>query len=405
LKVCASIGSLDFPPGCGFLEMNSTRNLHMKLLRFHSCLFLLVMVSVCVRATAQAPAAPVPTPAASAAPADADGAKIAFDQSVFDFGTSWAGEPVKHVYVVTNTGNAPLEISRVHPSCGCTTAGNYSTNIPPGKTGTISIQFDNSHYSGAVTKTIDVFSNARNSSRAQLTLHGIVKKALEVIPLQAIITAQDDATVPATATVKIVNNRDVPVTISDPVSANKKYIPELKTIKPGREYELTISIEPPYTSPNAPGTIALKTTIPEQPLLTVTAITSIQKSVQVSPAQIVVGPPTDHWTTNRVFIRGNGVTHLTLEEPQSSDSRLDVKLVALGTPNLYNLIVAIPPNYGIPNGEHVTATLKSNHPRYPVITVPIVQSLRPRGLAGQPHYPVSPLVKQASTNGVAPAHP
>ncbi|HEX3989188.1 MAG TPA: DUF1573 domain-containing protein, partial [Verrucomicrobiae bacterium] len=228
----------------------------MKLLRLHSCLILLVMAAVCVRAKAQAPTPPVPRPAGSAAQAEANGAIIGFDQSVFNFGASWAGEPVKHVYVVTNSGNAPLEISRVHPSCGCTTAGNYSTNILPGKTGTIAVQFDNSHYSGPVTKTIEVFSNAKNSPRAQLTLHGTVKKALEITPMQAIITVQDDTTVPGTATVKIVNNRDVPVTISDPVSANKKYIPELKTIKPGREYELTISIEPPYTGPNAPGTIA-----------------------------------------------------------------------------------------------------------------------------------------------------
>ncbi len=377
----------------------------MKLLRFHSCLILLVLNANCGRATAQTPPPPVPTPAATSAPPDTNGAIIAFDQSVYDFGTSWAGEPVKHIYVVTNTGTAALEISRVHPSCGCTTAGNYSTNILPGKTGTISIQFDNSRYSGPVTKTIDVFSNAKNTSRAQLTLHGTVKKALEVTPMQAIITAQDDSTVPATATVKIVNNRDIPVTISDPVAANKKYIPELKTIKPGYEYELTVSIEPPYTNANAPGTISIKTSNPDQPTLTVTAISTIQKSVQVTPAQVVVGPPVDHWTTNRVYIRGNGATHFTLEEPQSSDSRVELKIVPLGTPNLYNLVVAIPPNYQIPRGEHVTATVKSNHPHYPVITVPINQMLRPKGFAGPPVVPGSPLVKQTATNGVAPPHP
>ena len=345
--------------------MSITRKLHMKLPRFHSYLFLLVTIAVCVRATAQTPTPPGPTAAPSAAPADSNGPMIAFDQKVYNFGASWAGEPVKHVYIVTNIGNAPLEISRVHPSCGCTTAGNFSTNIEPGKTGTISIQFDNTHYSGAVTKTIDVFSNAKNSPRTQLTLHGTVKKALEITPLQAVITAQDDTTVPASTTVKIVNNRDMPVTISDPVSANKKYIPELKTIKPGHEYELIVSVEPPFTNPNAPGTITLKTTIPEQPTVTVTAVTAIQKAVQVSPAQIVVGPSSDHWTTNRVFIRGNGAMHLTLEEPQSSDSRLEVKLVPLGTPNMYNLVVAIPPNFEIPKGQSVTATLKSNHPRIP----------------------------------------
>ncbi|HEY3853076.1 MAG TPA: DUF1573 domain-containing protein [Verrucomicrobiae bacterium] len=366
---------------------------------------MLVLTAVCQQSKAQAPTPPVPTSATPSAPPDTNGAIIAFDQTVYNFGSSWAGEPVKHVFVVTNIGNAPLEISRVHPSCGCTTAGDYSTNIAPGKTGTIAIQFDNSHYNGLVSKTIDVFSNAKNTARAQLMLHGTVKKSMEITPLQAVITVQDDTTVPGTATVKIVNNRDTLVTLSDPVAANKKYIPELKTIKPGREYELTVSVEPPFTGPNAPGTIALKTSNPEQPTLTVSAITSIQKAVLVSPSQIVVGPPSDHWTTNRVFIRGNGPTHLALEEPQTSDSRIEVKIVPLGTPNLYNLVVAIPPNYQIPRGQHAAATLKSNHPRYPLITVPIVQSLRPQGLAGQPHYPVSPMVKQTATNSVAPAHP
>lgn len=379
----------------------------MKFPRFHIGLSWLVLISFCCRLTAQVPAPPAPTPSPLPSPVaptatPIDGPMIAFDNKVYEFGKAWSGEPVKHVFVVTNIGNAPLEITNVHPSCGCTTAGDYSHKIAPGQTGTISIQFDNSRYNGPVTKTIEVFSNAKNLGQAKLTLHGTVKKALEVAPMQAVITVQDDSENAASASVKIINNTDNPVTVSEPTSSNKAYTSELKTVTPGHEYELIVSVQPPFTNANPPATITLKTSMGNSPTLRVTAIASIQKAVQVSPAQITLGPPASRWMTNRVFIRGNGSMPLVLQDPQSSDSRLEVKIVPLGSPNMFNLIVAIPPDFEIPKGQRVVATLKSNHPRYPVVTIPIFQ--RTAGFAGA-RYPMPSLVKRTSTNGVAPPHP
>src|ERR1051325_4781350 len=75
------------------------------------------------------------------------GPRIEFAEPNFDFGRVDAGAAVKHDYIFTNTGDQLLTIKDVHPSCGCTTAGNYDKEVAPGQTGKISIQFNSAGYS------------------------------------------------------------------------------------------------------------------------------------------------------------------------------------------------------------------------------------------------------------------
>src|SRR2546425_12836793 len=89
------------------------------------------------------PAAPAAAPAATNA-----GPKIQFQTSVYDFGKIKSGEPVKYTFVFTNTGDAVLILANVQPSCGCTTAGEWSHQVEPGKTGTIPVQFNSANYGG-----------------------------------------------------------------------------------------------------------------------------------------------------------------------------------------------------------------------------------------------------------------
>ncbi|HEY3915239.1 MAG TPA: DUF1573 domain-containing protein [Verrucomicrobiae bacterium] len=90
---------------------------------------------------------------------------IRVDAAPYDFGLVREGDVVTPTYFVTNVGGKTLVISRVQPSCGCTTAGDYTKKIESGRTGTISVQFNSDRKSGPVTKTIQVFSNATNEAR------------------------------------------------------------------------------------------------------------------------------------------------------------------------------------------------------------------------------------------------
>jgi len=77
----------------------------------------------------------------------------------YDFGKVTEGTRVEHVFTFINTGEAPLIISQVSASCGCTTP-EYSTHpVIPGQEGTVKVVFDSNGQVGQQHKVISVLSN------------------------------------------------------------------------------------------------------------------------------------------------------------------------------------------------------------------------------------------------------
>ncbi|SFT04700.1 DUF1573 domain-containing protein [Sphingobacterium wenxiniae] len=88
--------------------------------------------------------------------------KVEFEETVFDFGQIKEGEVVERTYVFTNTGEAPVILSQVSASCGCTTPSYTQTPVLPGKTGEIKVSFDSNGQAGKQQKIVTVVSNAEN---------------------------------------------------------------------------------------------------------------------------------------------------------------------------------------------------------------------------------------------------
>lgn len=100
--------------------------------------------------------------------------EIAFTDTVHDFGAISEGEKVRHTYAFENTGNEPLIISKVEPSCGCTAVEDWSSRpYAPGESGTITIEFNSDKRPGKQHKTISIITNCYPSVH-QLTLQGMV---------------------------------------------------------------------------------------------------------------------------------------------------------------------------------------------------------------------------------------
>ena len=86
-------------------------------------------------------------------------AKIEFKTDTIDYGTVEKGSDGVRVFVFTNTGNAPLIISDVKSTCGCTVPKKPEGPIMPGQTGEISVKYDTNRVN-PIRKTITVTSNA-----------------------------------------------------------------------------------------------------------------------------------------------------------------------------------------------------------------------------------------------------
>jgi Protein of unknown function (DUF1573) len=101
---------------------------------------------------------------------------------LYDFGNVYSGATVKHVFHLKNAGSAPLIISGVRTSCGCTAAQPSKSQLLPGEESDIAVSFDTRTDRGPATRTITVISNDPAHQQLDLTMRGDVKVQVEASP-------------------------------------------------------------------------------------------------------------------------------------------------------------------------------------------------------------------------------
>lgn len=84
---------------------------------------------------------------------------VKWDKDSHDFGKITEGEKVTHRFTFKNTGENPLLITMVKPSCGCTSPEWSKEEIAPGKEGFIEIIFNSAGKSGMQRKNVSVYLN------------------------------------------------------------------------------------------------------------------------------------------------------------------------------------------------------------------------------------------------------
>ena len=107
-----------------------------------------------------------------------NGAKIDFNKEVHDYGNIKNGANGTCTFEFTNTGNAPLIISKAQGSCGCTVPSWPKEPIAPGAKGVISVKYDTKR-AGAINKNVTITSNAINEPAKVIRIKGNVAPAPE----------------------------------------------------------------------------------------------------------------------------------------------------------------------------------------------------------------------------------
>src|SRR5664279_1744723 len=159
---------------------------------------------------------------------NAVGPKIQFAVPVYDFGRMRAGDPVRYTFVFTNTGDQMLILNSVQPQCGCTTAGEWTKQVEPGKTGSIPIQVNTLGYNGMVVKQVTVTCNAKPQPTVFLQLRGTLYKPIDFYPPMAVINIPPDSQA-GSVMVTITNNTAQPLMLAAPESNNRMFDAELVT--------------------------------------------------------------------------------------------------------------------------------------------------------------------------------
>jgi hypothetical protein len=94
---------------------------------------------------------------------------------VFNFDTIAAGQKVYYDFLVYNSGQRELKIWAVKPTCGCTAAMPEKTNIAPGDSTYIRVEFNSEGFSGENKKGVTIISNDPENYKQFLWVTGWVK--------------------------------------------------------------------------------------------------------------------------------------------------------------------------------------------------------------------------------------
>tara|TARA_B100000676_G_C17552448_1_gene568099 strand:- start:78 stop:545 length:468 start_codon:yes stop_codon:yes gene_type:complete len=94
--------------------------------------------------------------------------KFTFDQEEHNFGQIRDGDIVSHTFRFTNSGEAPLIISKATAACGCTVPQWPKQPIPVGGSGEIQVQFDSSNKPGMQNKVVTITANTESKVKKLL---------------------------------------------------------------------------------------------------------------------------------------------------------------------------------------------------------------------------------------------
>jgi len=93
-----------------------------------------------------------------------------------DFGKIVEGQKLEVSFRFKNTGDKPLVIESVRPSCGCTVADPPKEPVAPGEEGEIKGSFDSNGKSGEQHKTLFVKANTKGGQEHELVFTVTVQK-------------------------------------------------------------------------------------------------------------------------------------------------------------------------------------------------------------------------------------
>jgi hypothetical protein len=328
--------------------------------------------------------------------AASNGPRIQLAEDFFDFGRVEEGRLLQHDFAFTNTGNQVLEIQDVVTSCGCTTIGEWNRRVEPGKSGVIPIQLNTAGFSGPTLKNIKLKCNDPALPTVALYLRVLSFKQIDALPQVAAFSFGPDSQTTESRSIWITNHMEEPVTLEKPAWTNNTFQAELKTIVPGKVFQLLVTVVPPAPEGSLSVPITLKTSSRKVPEISVSAYSLVQPSISTTPPRIFLdsGPLKEPASFN-IVIRNKGTNPLQLSKPVFPEKGVDVKLTETQPGREFVLSVGFPPGFKLTAKDKAEIRMQSNRPSRPWVTVPVVQldnedDAGTPGAAGTPSATPSP---------------
>ncbi len=298
--------------------------------------------------------------------------------SVVDVGAIAKGDPVKHTFEIRNEGTAPLKITRVKPTCGCTVAS-YDEVIGAGKSGSIQAELDTSEFRGPIAKSIRVFTNDAGNPELTLVIKADVRAQVDVSPGYArfvVIQGESYGT-----RKQILWSAEFPrlevIRVSSPYEwvavSQRKLAPGDSDYREGVnrwQVDVTLTDEAPI-GPMA-DYIRVATNHPRQKMVRIPISGIVRPILAVTPQVADFGRRDSgeaHQAT--LEVKNLGATAVEVESAASDVAGLEARVEPVEAGRLFNLVLTLAP--GMDKGRfRGKVTLKTSSPKQPIVEIDVV---------------------------------
>lgn len=273
---------------------------------------------------------------------------IEFETETHDFGVVIEGEEVNYTYVFKNTGKEKTVITDVRPTCGCTLAGEYDREILPGGTGKIPVVLKTKGFQGEISKIIRVSTNVPQKEEIILTLSGSVHTPVIVDPRVVWLGQIESTTSTLHGLVTIKNNSDTPLKLLKIIPPDENVSVKSTTIKENQEYQIDISINPPFGSGSVRKYISIETNNPHRATLKVQYSYYIRDDIIVYPQIIYIAPGRSKEAFERIVKVENSLSEpVKIIKPHFTGGSVDFQIKEIKPGKYYQIKLLFPQGFTI----------------------------------------------------------
>ncbi len=246
--------------------------------------------------------------------------------------------------------------------------------IKPGKNDEIKVSITTSFKYGEFSRHIQVTTNDPNNEVVRLEGKGKVLVPINVKPRALNMGNIDPESTVSKASVKLLRGDGGPIKpeLSDLGKPNIEA--KIEEVRPGEEYNLTVTATPPWPAKPIRLRPSLKTGVKEMPNQSLSLYIGVAPPIKVIPNRVLFRKGLDEAQPRTVRIQWRGKQFFRITNVELGDANLDVTIVNEGTP-AQRLVITAPANYN-PSYERNTLTIYTEDPENPTIKVPL-QFLKP----------------------------
>lgn len=154
---------------------------------------------------------------------------------------------VEAIFPFKNSGGGTIEITSIRSDCSCTVAKLEKMVYQPGESGEIKATFEFGARQGPQKKTIKVTTN-ESEEPTILVIRATIPETIDIAP-RFVFWKRGEVAEPQIIRINV--KQDDPINITSASSSDSKIQAILKTIEPGRTYEVTVfpqTVDRPFRS-------------------------------------------------------------------------------------------------------------------------------------------------------------